>query len=576
MNNENTSATNSDFTPESIQNKADILESNIYKDLKKSYNDTTAQFQVDRTNSLNAIIEKAVCQVLFRFNIHPSILENKFKEALLQTHEKETAPVIINLTIPGSYMNPGDRQLIIKTSPRFIDIVIKGIKAQPEQNEEISKYYFEHEAHPGKLLTNGKIDFRELHKYPSVTAGDKLLFITYPVPGKPGISFEGKVIPVSEPKTLDLTCKEGVVKNNFTDADGNTVGYFLSAAKTGVILLTKVNGVIREIDVNDRIELDTIDFSIGNIGSEFVSPVSMKIGTINNGFRIKAHGMVEVQSLDGGIVMTDNDAIIDQVRPKSSVHAVQNISARTVVDSELVSSNGQISIKDELRDSSVKAMEVLFKSSKGIMLNTVVDAYKLDFQNVYYCGINKIYLGRDLFKKRIELMEEVEKVEKSNQDVQVAIDYIKSKLLTGLKNLASQIDDENLLNMFKLLIHALQTFTFSDAFKVLDNLRAKMNVMQIDQLKKTFQELEKLSKAILAYSNKKKELELSIEQINSTINGIKVVLKGKINPTATIQIFCSKKFSEDPTYEIKPTKKDSNEPVSCSGYFNLDTGFKIQ
>ncbi|MBU1168251.1 MAG: FapA family protein [Proteobacteria bacterium] len=574
MNDDTPPFTEANLTPDSIQNKADILENNIFKDLKRSENDTLAQLQVDRSISINPVIEKAIYQVLFRFNIHPSILENEFKEALNQSLNKESKPITLNRHIQGTYLNQGDRQLEIIVGPRMITILIKGIQTRQEQHEEIAKFYFEHESHPGKLLPNGKIDFRELHKFPSVKMGDKLLFVKYPVPGKPGISFEGKVIPVSEPRALELTYKEGVIKNDHLDENGNPVGYFLTAAKTGVIILTRIDGIIRDIDVNDKIELETIDFSIGNIGTEFISPVSMKIGTINNGFRIKAHGLIEVLSLDGGSVITDNDAMIDQVRPKSYVQAAQDISARTVMDSDLISSKGKISIKDELRDSRVKAPEVLFKSAKGIMLNTIVDTYRLDFQNVYFCGVNKIYLGRDLFKKRNELLEETEKVDKGHHDVQEAIDYIKAKLLSGLKALASQISDDNLLNMFKLLIHSLQSFTFSDSFKVLENLRAKMNVMQVDQLKKTFQELEKLSKAIIAYSNKKKELVRACEQIEAMINSIRFVLKGKINPTATVQIFCNKKSNDEPVFEIKPVKKDAIEIVSYSGSYTLDSGFK--
>lgn len=576
MNDDNVQNLEAILTPESIQNKADILETNIYKDIKKLEHNTLAQMRISRENTINVVVEKAVNQVLFRFNIHPSILENEFKEALMKTDEKTSKPVKVSRGIQGGFMDQGNRQLDIVAAPHLIVIQIQGIKPIIQQDEAIAKIYFEHETHPGKLLPNGKIDFRELHRFPSVKMGDNLLFVTYPIHGKPGVSFEGKVIPVTEPHALDLTFKDGIIKKEHFDEEGKRVGYFLSAARTGVILIKKIDGTIREIDVSDRIELDTIDFSIGNIGSEFVSPVSMKIGTIKDGFKIRAHGTVEVTSLDGGHVFTDQSAVIDQVRPNSSVRAHNDVNVRTVMDAELVSEKGKITIKDEIRDSKLEAPEILFKSSKGIMLNSSVEAHRLDFQNVYYCGVNKIYLGRYLFDKRRGIIEEQEKLEKKNQTSQESVELIKAKLLNGLKKLASQITDQNLLNMFKLLIHSLQTFTFSDSFRVLENMRAKMNVMQIDQLKKTFQELENLAKTIQQCALQKKELSKELEDLEYAINNIHFSLKGKINPTATIQIYCHKRSMADPVFEIKPVKKDTNEPVACTGSYHLDSGFKTQ
>jgi hypothetical protein len=569
-------ATEASLTPESIQNKADILENNLFKDLKKSDSDAVARMQVDRANSLDVIVEKALAQVLFRLNIHPSILQNRLSQALSQTRDKAAPIQDIRLPIQAAGLDQGDRVLEIRVGFPTIDVMITGRKPRIEQHEEIVKYYFEPQKHPGKLLPNGKIDFRELHQFPPVAEGDKLMLIRNPIPGQPGVTFEGRVIPVAEPRILDLVYGEGVLKQNHLDADGRAIGYFLAAAKTGVILLKKTGDQIREIDVTNLIELDTIDFSIGNIGSEFISPVSMKIGTIKDGFRIRAHGRLDVECLDGGHVITDDEAFIDQLRPHSTAEAKRGITANTVVDSELRCPEGPISITSELRDARILGADVMFASSKGSMLNATVDAWSLNFQNVYYCGINKIYLGRALFTKRQEILTEIETVEKGHQDVQTAIDYIKSRLLTGLKTLASQISDENLLNMFKLLIQSLQAFTFSDAYKILANLRERMNVNPIDQLTKTFQELEKLSNAILSYENRKKELNLALKRVDVSINGIRCVLNGKINPTATIQIYCSKTPSDEPIHEIKPLNKDNTEPLSFSASYHLDFGFKVK
>ncbi|GAB6096722.1 hypothetical protein JCM14469_29750 [Desulfatiferula olefinivorans] len=568
--------TEASLTPERIQTKADILENNLFQDLKKSDSEATARLRVDREGTLDVIVEKALAQVLFRVNIHPSVVLDKLSEALAQTRDKAAPVREIRLPIRAATLDQGDRILDIRVAYPLIDVVITGLKPQIEQHEEIVKYYFEPKKHPGKLLPNGKIDFRELHQFPAVAQGDKLMLIRYPVPGRPGVTFDGRIIPVAEPRVLDLVYGEGVRKQNHLDADGRAVGYFLTAAKTGVILLKQTAGQIREIDVTDLIELETIDFSIGNIGSEFISPVSMKIGTVNDGFRIRAHGRMEVQCLDGGHVITDDEAVIDQIRPHSTAQARLGITANTVVDSELICSEGPITITNELRDARIRGAEVTFKTSRGSMLNATVDACTLTFQNVYYCGTNKIYLGRDLFSRRLGIIDDLAAVDKSHQDVQNAIDSIKSRLLNGLKTLASQITDADLLNMFRLLIHSLQAFTFSDAYKVLANLRERMNVTPIDQLTRTFQELEKLSQAILAYTNRKNELTRALNQTEVAINGIRCVLHGKINPTATIQIYCGKTPSDEPIHEIKPLNRDTNESLAFSASYHLEFGFKTK
>jgi len=237
---------------------------------------------------------------------------------------------------------------------------------------------------------------------------------------------------------------------------------------------------------------------------------------------------------------------------------------------------GTILIEGEMRDSKIKAPKVHFICNKGQMLNIDIATTELILKGGYYCGVNEIILGKELFQKRLELLDKRNASELKNGQISTAIGDIKTKIVPELKDMASQIKDENTMNQYRILIRHFQSLEFSAANDILTNLRKKLNVMQIESIKKSFSNMNSLAIKQIDTEAQIKTFNNELLTIESSINNINFHVAGQINPTATIKFFCNKKLENDqPVFEIKATNGDKNEVIDISGSYNLEDGFII-
>lgn len=563
------------LSPSNMQPKIDILESNITGDLIVSQDEIEAVTIIQRegTGAINEIVDKAVKQFFGNINIPEVVIGSQLLDALEGSMDDD---LNIRFAINDHLKAEKKRDVEIVVTKTQIKIIITGYAAVKPLHEAITKYYFEHEQYPGKILPNGKFDYRELHKFPSVKQNDKLLFVRYPVPGKPGVTYSGRHLLIDEPRKLNLTIHDGIAKEELSTDKGHLVGYFLKANNDGVIIITKTNNSISEIDVSNEIKLDKIDFSTGNIGSEFKSPVSMEIGEIGSEFKVNVDGKITVKDLNGGIINTNRNAVAENVRNRSKVTAKTNIKSKNVTDSFMESIQGAILIEGELRDSKLKSPSIHFLCQKGLMLNNTINTRECIFQGGYYCGVNTIILGKELFQKRLELIDSQDAFEVTKRQINKATGEIKANLVPELKDLATRIKDEKTMNQYKLLIRYFQSLEFFETFKILAELRQNLNVMQIDSIKKSFENLHALAIKQVDVDEKIETVNKDLHTVETDINKIKFHIKGTINPTATIKFFCSKRpDKEEPVFEIKTENKDQNESIDISGSYNLENGFVI-
>ncbi len=561
------------LSPGSLQPKIDVLESNISGNLSVDKDELKASVSIKRegTAAVTEILDKAVKQFFEFINIPESVLKTKLFKALEGAEE-----VNIELSIKDHPENDEARTLEIIVTPQKVDITITGYPDERPIDESIAKYYFEHEQYPGKVLPNGKFDYRELHKFPSVKKEDRILFICNPIPGKHGVAYSGRPLMVNPPEILNLTIKSGILREDGYNEEEQLGGYYLKAANDGVIIISKTDNRISEIDVSDEIKLDKIDFSTGNIGSEFKSPVSMEIGEIGNEFKVSVDGKLKVENLNGGIISTNENAEAVNVRDNSKVTAKMNIKSKNIADSTMESIEGTILIEGEIRDSKLKAPRVHFICKKGQMLNVGIDTTALILKGGYYCGMNKISLGKELFQERLDILEKRDTFELTNDQINTAIGDIKTKIVPELKDIASQIADEKTMDQYRILIRHFQSLEFNAANDILTELRKKLNVMQIDSIKKSFSNMNALAIKQIDTEAQIKTSDSELLTIEESINNIKFQVAGEINPTATIKFFCNKKLDNDqPVFEIKTANSDKNEVIDISGSYNLEGGFVI-
>ena len=568
------------LSPDSMQPKIDILENNISSNLKASKDELEAETIVSREGpgAISEIMNSAVIQFLSNIHVPESTIGDKLLKALQLDPATLTE---FNETLQFSVMDhPGTdlmRMVDIGIGPASLKINITGYQKIDPQSETIVKYYFEHNQYPGKVLPNGKFDYRELHRFPSVKQGDKILFIKDPVNGRPGVTYSGRHLLVTEPKYLDMKIPEGIIKEDVKDKTGKLVGYFLNSKSDGVIIINKTDDVISEISVSDVIKLEKIDFSTGNIGSEFKSPVSIEVGEISTEFKVNVDGRIKVGHLNGGIISTNQNATVEDIRSNSKVTANKNIKAKNVADSSLESLTGTIIIESEVRDSELKAPSVKFACRKGLILNNKITTEDCSITGGYYCGTNILILGKDLFLKLDDIHVQIEALETTEELTSTAIEEIKVKLMPLLKDLSTQIKDNNVMNLFKLLIRCFQSLEFNFAYKALANLRQSLNVMQIDSIRKSFEGLQKLTTKKIEAEDQIASLKKEIDEIDYRLNNIRFLIAGEINPTATIKIYCGKNYNPDePTFEIKTSNKDRNETIKIEGQYTPEDGLIVK
>lgn len=158
--------------------------------------------------------------------------------------------------------------------------IVKGTPPIPSRNGAIGKAFLPPESSPGLLDQNGAIDFKETNKYPIVQTGDNLFFITPAFQGRPGIAYDGSILEVGEALPFDIELKGGVDHMESLDSEGNSIGYFLRAAKTGVAVLIRTDGKITSLEITDKLKIKRLDYSTGNIGSTVICPISIKLDTL--------------------------------------------------------------------------------------------------------------------------------------------------------------------------------------------------------------------------------------------------------------------------------------------------------
>ncbi len=526
-----------------LQDKADILENNLFNTASKQEGKINIHFQIPRKQFPDTVIIKALSQLFPRLNIKgPQILIS------LKKIIDRTIPEGNQIKIEKQLLNLGDTEnpdlsrfsltLNIVLTSKLLLIAFKGTPAIPSQDGTIAEAFFDSESCPGVFHKNGVIDFREINKFPIVKAGAKLFFITPESQGKPGMQYDGQIIPVLKALPLELTIGEGVERVEHLDKKGQNIGYFLIARKTGVVLLTRAAQKVTSVGISDELDVKRLDYSTGNIGTKFICPISMKIDTICSGFKIRARGMVEANVLEGGEIETDRRAQLHTILPGSRVTAQEDISLHFSRNAILTSKTGCITISDELMDSTLFSTRISFEKNKGTFTNNILDAEIISLKNVYFCGENTIYFGRRLFSQKQELLESRECLEMETLSLGEQKKELMENFHHELKRLTNAIKKNPLLlNNLKNLILATRTMEFETIETELKAIEKRMNIKEVSIIKKRIAALKLIPEETKKFEDKEKGLIKNIKKINQQMSVMSLNIEGLLRRAATLQIF---------------------------------------
>ncbi len=574
---------NQPLSGDRLQDKADILENNLFNTTSKSNDKISIHFKINRKQYPDSVIIKGLLQLFARVNIKgPKIL------LVLRKMLIRTIPEGNQLKIEKQLLNLAETEdpdlsrlsltLGVILTNKLLQLTIKGTAVIPSRDGAIAKAFFDHESCPGMLLKNGIIDYREINKYPIVKAGDNLFFITPESQGKPGMGYDGQIIHVPNALPLEFCLNGGVKRVDRSDKEGKNIGYFLNAGKTGVVLLNRVDNIIEGIEISDELDVNRLDYSTGNIGTKFICPISMKIDTICSGFKIRARGKVEANVLEGGEIETKKQAQLHTIMPGSKVIAQNDITTHFSRNAMLTSKTGCITILDELMDSTLISTGISFEKNKGILTSSTLDAETIALKNLYFCGENNIYFGRRLFSKKQTLIEARETQEKKTLSLDEQEKDLMEKFHYELKRLTKAIKKNPLLlNNLRNLILATRTMDFITLDTELNAIGKLMNTKEVSIIKKRLETLREVAGKKKDFEEEEQELIEKIKETNQKMSMMTLTVEGLLRRAGTVKIYTGaveKDLPQKPAVFIESERsEDTFIKIGCT--YNSRKGFKI-
>lgn len=571
-------------SPERIQEKADILETNLFKSISYQTDLSRMQIRIDRTMFPDAVIIKALLHLMPRFNVKPQDFLLELRDIVQKAIPKDKKEIIAKELSPVEETHFDDLSVAVRkfeaaASSNEIEITISGIPEIKTRHGEIAKSYFNHEESPGRLLKDGVINFREINKYPVVNAGDNLFYITCEKQGRPGLSFDGKIIPVEEAKPFILQIGTTVREISDKDESGNMRGYFLQALKTGVVVIGRnENHVIRSIDISEDIEIKKLDYSVGNIGTQYTCPIQMKVGEICNGFKIRVNGKVEALVLNGGEIITNNEAWIKIAQSGSRITALKDVHIDTASRSNIISEQGVVSIARELIDSSVSAPKIVFEKSRGLITHNHLEAEHLSLNGLYFSGENTIYFGKVPFAEKEEMIKSREHKKADKLKYINTEKLLMGKLQLELKRLTKlTFADQDLVKYIKPIIVATKTMNYEIINREMDLIEKRNRSQVVTNVRKLFETLEKIPQSIQACEKMISEADESLHQLEKRMATMKLTIEGYLRRAAGLKIFCGLK---DATKIVEPdiiieSYDMENKYFKITGTYSSRNGFEF-
>jgi uncharacterized protein (DUF342 family) len=563
-----------------LQDKADILENNLFNIVSKQKDRINIRFKINREQFPDAVILKALSQLFPRINIKGNtillILGKMLSRTIPKDNQLKIKKQLLNLAATG---NPDlsrlELTLKIIFTCKLLHLALKGTPEIPSQDGAIAKAFFDHSSCPGMLLKNGGIDYREINRYPIVKEGDNLFFIAPESQGKPGMGYDGQVIQVPKALPLELNMNGGVERVDTIDS-GENPGYFLKASKTGVVLLTRTDSLITGIEISDELDVNRLDYSTGNIGTHFICPISMRIDTICGGFKIRARGMVTANVLEGGEIETDSQAQVHTIELGSKVTAQTDILFHFARNAILTSKTGCITTLDELMDSTLFSRGISFEKNRGTLTGNTLDAETILLKNIYFCGENTLYFGRRLFAERQGLLDSREKLEQEMLSSDEKGKELMERFLHELKQLTKAIKNNPMLREnIKNLILATRTMDFDTLDRELAAIGNLMNTKEVSAIQKRLEALKEIKNK--PFEEQAKELNEKMDKTNQRMSVMTLSIEGLLRRAGTIKIYTGAMENglvQKPEVFVE-SEKDEDTFIKIDCTYNTRNGFKI-
>lgn len=290
-------------------------------------------------------------------------------------------------------------------------LIAKGKPSVHGMDSEIKMYRIP-EPKPS-IIENDKVNYYDLNLIHHVKTGDWLGERIDPIPGIPGIDVHGNEIKPDEGIVYPLLYDQQSVTQ--VRLDGKDVLY---ALKDGA-----VHYVEDSIAVYDVMEVQgNVDFNTGNI--DFNGYINIK-GTVEDNFTVKATKDIEISGVYGigGVNLIESTEGSIYIRggvagkKRAKIKCKGNLYAKFISDAEVIC-EGSVYVGFYIRNSNIRAKQVIVESRKGQIVGGFIDAdIRVESANIGNQMENRtmIYVrgfNRELLKNEMDELSTVIKTKK--------------------------------------------------------------------------------------------------------------------------------------------------------------------
>lgn len=312
---------------------------------------------------------------------------------------------------------------MVNNKELVLDAVVAEGKA-PEGGEDakVTIFFRDHSASKARIDASGRADYKNIDKFISVRAGDKLLTLQKPVLGAPGINIAGEELVAKGFDTIDITTGDNI---RMLDKGGRVV-YF--ATKNGYV---SYDAVSYKIAVVDLLVVNTVSYETGSIN--FQGSVYIK-EDVSRGFRVKATGDITVAGVvsDATLIAGGSITILSGVKAKGSatLSAVKNIEVGYLEQANIYCS-GNLTINRYVYNSDIRCKGDLFCNREGSVISGTTLSV-LGNASIYQLGspsdkATRVSMGIWEDKSATEVIEKAFELEATIERLSLIMHYISSR-----------------------------------------------------------------------------------------------------------------------------------------------------
>ncbi len=312
------------------------------------------------------------------------------------------------------------RTVIINTTPQVRTLMIQGEAPENGIPGDL-ELFFDYSPKPGKILPDGKIDFRCINKFPQAQKEELLARLYEPTSGMAGTDVNGFPIKPEPGSPFPIELGDGLLIKQSFDKERNRHCQDIFAKENGIIITRFAEAVrdpanLRALSVQNRLVVGDVDFSTGNIGdddNELRCSADVVVnGDIRGTFSAIIDGNLEVKgAIEGEHIDVTKSVNASFIR--TSVRAGKTIEVGSARGAKLESID-EIVVLKEVQQCRLRSDTIIMEPS-GVS-QIFVGHVKIEANKVHMISVDlrnqvDVELGQDLFDKRHRLNQRKNELE---------------------------------------------------------------------------------------------------------------------------------------------------------------------